>query len=76
MNTPNASFRERSAFIPPPAPVAERDHLWWINDAARLVRSGDWSALNPEHVRHLVEEVRDLAWLLDRDWVLNPPESV
>jgi len=39
-----------------------------------MVRTADWSALKPEHVCHLIEEVRDLAWLLDRDRYLDPPE--
>jgi hypothetical protein len=75
MNTSHAAFREQSALIPPQAALeVERDHLWWINDATRMVRTGDWSSLNPEHIRHLLEEVRDLAWLLHRDQVLNPPD--
>ena len=78
MNTANTAFSEPSARIPPQAALGEdeRDHLWWINDATRMVRTADWSALKPEHVCHLIEEVRDLAWLLDRDRYLDPPEPL
>lgn len=45
----------------------EYDHLWWINDAARIVRTDDWSSFDPQHLRHMIEEVRDLQCILDNE---------
>lgn len=42
----------------------EHDHLWWLSDAARLVRDAAWDELDPQHLCHLLEEVRDLQALL------------
>ncbi|MEA3643356.1 MAG: hypothetical protein VBE63_25975 [Lamprobacter sp.] len=74
MSSVSIPLHDAKSFIPQQAPMVEHDHLWWINDAARMVRTEDWSELNPEHIRHLIEEVRDLNCLLDKGWVLNPPE--
>lgn len=52
----------------------EHDHLWWLNDAARIVRLDAWAELDPQHVQHLLEEVRDLQALLDRCGAFDPPE--
>lgn len=77
MNTLSTALRENQTFTTQRAPVGlERDRLWWINDAARMVRNEEWGALDPEHIRNLIEEIRDLQWMLDRDRVLDPPDSL
>lgn len=52
------------------------DHLWWLNDACRIVREAAWAQLEPAHVRHLIEEVQDLQQLLDRAIASGPPEPL
>jgi hypothetical protein len=44
----------------------EHDHAWWLNDAARLVREEAWAELDPQHLRHALEEIADLQRLLSR----------
>ena len=52
----------------------EHNHLWWINDASRIIRNNAWGELEPRHVRHLIEEIRDLQILLNHAWAYDPPD--
>ena len=55
---------------------AKKDHLWWLNDAARIVRTEAWDDLGPYHLRQLIEEIRDLQILLNNAWAYEPPDPL
>lgn len=38
----------------------EYDHLWWLEDAARIMRTDAWRELDPQHVEHLLGEITNL----------------